>query len=316
MTQTVVYTLYKFTALENPQRLRLRLLSVMKANGVRGTLLLAPEGINGTICGVRAGVDAVLGWLGRQPGLDGIAPGESLADAAPFKRTRVKLKKEIVTMGVAGIDPGRSGVHVDPRAWNALIDEDDTLVVDVRNTYEVKIGSFEGALNPGTANFREFPAFADAHLTPHKHKKIAMYCTGGIRCEKSTAYLKQRGFERVFHLKGGILNYLEVVPEAESRWRGECFVFDDRVAVDHRLNKGAYDQCHACRSPISETDKRDARYIPGAACPHCHDRVSAAARARFVERQKQVDLAADRGAVHIGPRAMAGRTADRKVARR
>ena len=308
MTQTVVCALYKFTALDDLAQLRAGLLSVMHKNGVRGTLLLAREGVNGTISGGRAGIDAVLLWLGRQPGLAGIEPGESFTDTAPFKRTRVKLKKEIVTMGVAGIDPDRGGVRVDPTDWNALIDDDDVLVVDVRNVYEVKIGSFKDAVNPRTTNFREFPDFADRHLAAHKHKKIAMYCTGGIRCEKSTAYLKQRGFEQVFHLKGGILNYLATVPEAESRWRGECFVFDERVAVDRRLNRGGYEQCHACRSPISATDKRSDKYIPGVACPHCHARVSAADRARYRERQKQVDLAADRGTVHIGPLAMAGRT--------
>ena len=306
MANIVVCALYQFAVLDDPARLRAGLLAVLGANGVRGTLLVAREGVNGTICGSRDGVDAVLGWLGRQPGLDGIQASESYIDAAPFKRTRVKLKKEIVTLGVADLDPTRCGVHVDPQAWNALL-EDDVLVVDVRNEYEVKIGAFAGALNPHTTNFREFPAFADRHLAPYKHQKIAMYCTGGIRCEKSTAYLRQQGFEQVFHLKGGILKYLEAVPEAESRWRGACFVFDERVAVDHRLQKGAYDQCHACRSPISEADKASDQYIPGAACPHCHDRVSAAARAGFVERQKQVQLAAGRGTEHLGPRAMAGR---------
>ncbi len=307
MHQTVIYTLYKFTALNNPEQLQPGLLAVMKENGVRGTVLLAGEGINGTISGARGGVDAVLAWLGRQPGLGGIEPTESFAAAVPFKRAKVKLKQEIVTLGVAGIDPGQPGERVEPKDWNALIDDDDVLVVDVRNEYEVKIGSFAGALNPHTTNFREFPGFADQHLGAHKHKKIAMYCTGGIRCEKSTAYLKQRGFERVFHLQGGILKYLECVPEDESRWRGECFVFDDRVAVDHQLNKGGYDQCHACRSPISEADKRSAKYIPGAGCPHCHDRLSATDRARFLQRQKQVGLAAERGTVHIGPQAMSER---------
>lgn len=317
MTQTIVCALYKFTALDNPEALRPGLLAVMKDHGVRGTVLLAREGVNGTIVGARGGIDAVLSWLGRQPRLDGIEPGESFTDAAPFKRTKVKLKREIVTMGVAGLDPAQSGERVAPQDWNALIDDDDVLVVDVRNEYEIKIGAFAGALNPRTTNFREFPAFADAQLEPRTHKKIAMYCTGGIRCEKSTAYLKQRGFDRVFHLQGGILNYLERVPEAESRWRGECFVFDDRVAVDHQLRKGGYDQCHACRAPISEADKRSGQYMPGASCPHCHDRVSAADRARFLQRQKQMELAADRGADHMGPRAMAGRArVGHKAARR
>lgn len=310
MTQTVVCALYKFTALDNPQQLRQQLLPVMRAAGVCGTLLLAREGINGTIAGNRAGVDAVLAWLGARPGLDGIEPMESFTDTPPFKRTKVKLKKEIVTMGVAGLEPGQGGVRVEPGDWNALVDADDVLVVDTRNEYEVKIGSFRGALNPRTTNFREFPAFADRHLDARKHKKIAMYCTGGIRCEKSTAYLKRRGFAEVFHLKGGILKYLESVREAESRWRGECFVFDERVSVDHRLRKGGYDQCHACRAPISAADKRSDKYTPGAGCPHCHARVSATDRSRFLQREKQVGLAAGRGLVHIGPRAMAGPRSD------
>ena len=314
MPQIVVSALYKFTTLDAPEKLRPRLLSVMLANEVLGTLVLACEGINGTVCGARDGVDAVLAWLDGQPGLAGLEPKESFTDAMPFKRAKVKVKAEIVTLGVPGIAPGQeTGTHVEAKDWNALLDDDAVVVVDVRNEYEVKIGSFEGAVNPHTTNFREFPEFAERCLNPRKHKKIAMYCTGGVRCEKSTAYLRRRGFEQVFQLKGGILKYLETVPEGESRWRGACFVFDDRVAVDHQLKRGDYDQCHACRSPISEADMRSDQYIPGAACPHCHERVSAADRARFLQREKQVALAASRGAVHIGPEAMAGRdTAPRR----
>lgn len=308
MPKIVVCALYRFTALEQLERLRLRLLTVMSGNRVRGTLVLAPEGVNGTIAGSRAAVDAVLVWLSRVPGLEGIEPKESFTDTLPFKRTKVKIKNEIVTMGVADIDPTRaSGVHVDAREWNALLDDDDVLVVDVRNRYEIKIGTFDGALAPDTTNFREFPEFADKHLQPHKHKKIAMFCTGGVRCEKSSAYLQQRGFEHVFQLRGGILKYLESIPEAESRWHGECFVFDDRVAVDHHLNKGSYDQCHACRSPISADDKRSEQYVAGASCPHCHEHVSADDKQRFLQREKQVTLAARRGTIHIGPEAMTKR---------
>ena len=311
-TQAVVCALYRFAALDGLERLRLGLLSVMRGHGVRGTVVLASEGINGTLSGARGGVDAVLAWLDCQPGLGGIEGGESFTETVPFKRARVKIRREIVTLGVDGVDPRRAGVRVEPKDWNALIDADDVLVVDTRNAYEVKIGSFEGALNPHTTNFREFPDFAERHLDPRRHPKIAMYCTGGVRCEKSTAYLKQRGFEQVFHLKGGILKYLNDVPEAESRWRGECFVFDDRVTVDHRLKRGGYDQCHACRLPLSAADKRSDKYTPGASCPSCHDRLSDADKRRFLQREKQVALAAGRGAVHIGPEAMA----DRKGARR
>ena len=306
MNPTVICALYKFTVLYNLERLRRRVLAVMRENAVRGTLVLAEEGVNGTIAGRRAGVDAVLAWLRRQPGLEGIEAGESFADAPPFKRARVKIRREIVTLGVDGIKAGRAGVRVEPRDWNRLIDDDDVLLVDTRNDYEVAIGAFEGALNPHTTNFREFPAFAARHLSPNNRQKIAMYCTGGIRCEKSAAYLRQRGFEQVFHLKGGILNYLACVPEAESRWRGECFVFDDRVSVDHRLRRGAYDQCHACRRPLSAADKRSEQYAPGVSCPACYGRRTADDRRRFHQRQKQVALAAARGAVHLGPEAMAG----------
>lgn len=304
MKPIVVCALYQFTALEGLAALRLRLWSVMAKNDVRGTLLLAPEGVNGTICGARVGVDAVLSWLAQQPGLGGIQPKESVTDTPPFKRTKVKIKREIVTLGVADLDPSQAGIAVAPPDWNALLDDDEVLVVDTRNEYEVKIGSFDGAVNPHTTNFREFPEFADRHLDARKHPKIAMFCTGGIRCEKSTAYLKQKGFAQVFHLKGGILKYLEDVPPAESRWRGECFVFDERVTVDQQLNKGSYAQCHACRMPISAADQRSEKYIPGASCPHCYARVSAADRARFLEREKQVTLATSRGVAHIGPEAM------------
>ena len=301
----IVATLYKFTAIDNPPQLRAKLLAVLTANRVRGTILLAAEGINGTICGTRDGIDAVLAWLKRQSPQSmfaDITARESQTDTPPFKRMRVKLKKEIVTMGVADLDANCAGARLSPREWNALLDEDDVLVVDVRNEYEINIGAFAGAINPHTVNFREFPAFAEKNLAAHKDKKIAMYCTGGIRCEKSTAYLKSRGFAHVFHLSGGILNYLESTAAHESKWRGQCFVFDERVAVDENLNKGDYAQCHACRWPISQADMASEKYQRGVSCPHCYDRT--ADRARFAERQKQVELAAARDAVHLGPQAM------------
>ena len=269
--------------------------------GVKGTLLLAREGLNGTIAGTRQGIDMILSWLKKQPGLENLEYKESLSDEPPFRRSKVKLKKEIVTMGVDGIDPRYSvGTYVDPQDWNSLLDDPDVVLVDTRNDYEVSVGTFEGAINPNTLSFREFPDYVQKNLDVKKHKKVAMFCTGGIRCEKSTAYLKQQGFSEVFHLKGGILKYLEHVPKQESKWQGECFVFDDRVTVDHDLNPGSFDQCHACRIPISEKDKLSDHYVPGVSCPYCWNKTSDQDKARFSERQKQMKLAAERGEDHIG----------------
>ena len=300
MSHVVVCALYKFTRLNNYAALREPLLQLMKSHQVAGTLLLAHEGINGTIAGSREGIDALLKWLGNQPELGEIETKESLSDSLPFKRTKVKLKKEIVTMGVEDIDPRHIvGTYVDAEKWNELISDPDVMLVDTRNEYEVEVGTFDNAINPHTDTFREFPNFVDQHLDPKQHKKVAMFCTGGIRCEKSTAYLKQQGFEEVYHLKGGILKYLETVPESQSKWQGECFVFDDRVTVDHQLNPGSYDQCHACRLPITEQDKQHPQYQKGVSCPNCHDKISEADRARFREREKQIQLAKERGEAHL-----------------
>lgn len=297
----VVCALYHFVTLDDYETLQAPLLHVLQQQGVRGTLLLAHEGINGTIAGSREGIDAVLAWLARDSRLAGLDHKESYDDELPFHRSKVKLKKEIVTMGVAGIDPRRkAGTHVDPKDWNALISDPEVLLIDTRNAYEVEIGTFKGAVDPHTESFREFPAYAQAHLDPRKHRKIAMFCTGGIRCEKSTAYLKEQGFGEVYHLKGGILKYLEEVPPEESLWQGECFVFDNRVAVNHALEKGRYDQCHACRLPITEADKLGPAYEKGVSCPRCHDRLTLEQRRNLRERQRQVELAAARGEVHLG----------------
>ena len=225
---------------------------------------------------------------------------------------KVKLKKEIVTMGVEDIDPNKDvGTYVDAADWNALISDPDVILVDTRNHYEFEIGTFKGAIDPKTETFREFPAYAKANLDPQKHKKVAMFCTGGIRCEKSTAYMKQQGFDEVYHLKGGILKYLEDVPKEESLWEGECFVFDNRVAVNHALEKGSYDQCHACRFPITEEDKRSPMYQPGVSCPRCYESRSDKQISRFKERQKQMELARDRDESHIGAPPPARQTRDR-----
>ena len=298
----MVCALYKFVRLPEYRTFQAPVLETMLSYPIRGTLLLASEGINGTIAGDPADVVEFLGWLQGRPGLGEIDTKISWTDAAPFKRSRVKLKKEIVTMGVEGINPAQSaGTYVEPEDWNALVDDPEVLLVDTRNGYEIEVGQFENAVDPKTTTFREFPDFARTQLDPTRHKKVAMYCTGGIRCEKSTAFLRQIGFENVYHLKGGILNYLEKVPESDSRWRGECFVFDERVTVDHDLEKGSYDQCHACRRPISENDKDHAHYQQGVSCPHCYGERTDADRQRYAEREKQVALAEKSGRIHIGP---------------
>ena len=297
----VVAALYKFVRLHGFEQLQQPLLDLMHDNDVRGTLLLADEGINGTISGPRAGVDTVLGWLKQDERLAALEHKESFHDEHPFLRTKVKLKKEIVTMGVEGIDPTRTvGTYLSPEEWNTVISDPDTVLIDTRNDYEVEVGTFKGAINPETRTFREFPEYVKETLDPARHKKVAMFCTGGIRCEKSTAYLKEHGFEEVYHLKGGILKYLEEMPKEDSLWEGECFVFDERVTVDHDLNPGEFDQCHACRRPISDEDKRSEQFQLGVSCPKCYDESSPEQKQRFAERQKQIELARARGRQHRG----------------
>jgi len=299
-TQYVTCALYKFVALPNYGSIRHPLLKVMTDNQVYGTLLLAAEGINGTISGTRENIDSVLHWIGQQPGLENIDTKESFDDEIPFYRTKVKLKKEIVTMGVEGIDPRQVvGTYVKPEDWNDLISDPDVLVVDTRNDYEVQIGTFKNAIDPKTTSFREFPEWANNNIDRTSNKKIAMFCTGGIRCEKSTAYMKEQGFDQVYHLEGGILKYLEKVPKDQSLWQGECFVFDNRVAVDQDLKRGSYDQCHACRMPITEQEKNLDSYQEGLSCHHCYGILSEEQKQRFAQRQKQVQLAKARGEEHI-----------------
>jgi len=301
MSQIVVAALYKFVSLPDYQDLKDPLTEVCQAAGIKGTLLLASEGVNGTIAGTRAGIDQVLGYLKSDERLESLSHKESFHDEMPFYRMKVKLKKEIVTMGVEGIDPLQVvGTYVAPKDWNALIADPDVIVVDTRNDYEYELGSFEGALNPNTKSFREFPQYIADNMSPEKHKKVAMFCTGGIRCEKSTAYMKEQGFEEVYHLHGGILQYLEDVPSDESLWNGECYVFDNRVSVDHDLNPGTYDLCHGCREPIDEQDKASEKFLEGVSCPRCFDSQTADQRERFLERQKQMELARLRNQVHIG----------------
>jgi len=296
----VVAALYKFVSLPDYVALRDKLYQHMVLNKVKGTLLLAEEGINGTVCGTRDGIDALNRWLASDGRFEGLSYKESFADEPAFYRTKVKLKKEIVTMGVEGINPAHIvGTYVKGDAWNQLINDPETIVIDTRNDYEVAIGTFKNAINPNTTSFREFPEWAAQNLDNTKHKKVAMFCTGGIRCEKSTAYLKEQGFEEVYHLDGGILKYLEEVPEAESLWQGECFVFDQRVAVKHGLEQGSYDQCYACRMPLSPAEMQSPLYVKGLSCPHCHDKITEEQKASFRERQKQIELAKVRGEQHI-----------------
>lgn len=301
MSQTVIAALYKFVALPDFESLQPALLHKCKQLGLKGTLLLAHEGINGTVAGTQEAINGLLAHLRSDPRFAHLEYKESYENEQPFYRMKVKLKKEIVTMGVEDIDPNACvGRYVEPADWNELISAGDVTVIDTRNDYEYHIGTFANALNPGTQTFRELPAYVAKHLDPAKHKKVAMFCTGGIRCEKSTAYLKQQGFDEVFHLKGGILKYLQEVPEEQSLWRGECFVFDNRVAVDHNLDRGSYDQCHGCRHPITEQEKQSEQYLEGVACPRCFHRQTPDQRARFSERQKQVQLAKRRNQAHIG----------------
>jgi UPF0176 protein len=296
----VVAALYKFVSLPDYVALRDALYQHLVLNKVKGTLLLAEEGINGTICGTREGIDAVRQWLDADGRFGGLSYKESFADEPAFYRTKVKLKTEIVTMGVPGVNPQHIvGTYVKGDDWNRLIEDPDTILIDTRNDYEVAIGTFKNAVNPNTTSFREFPQWAADNLDKTKHKKVAMFCTGGIRCEKSTAYLKEQGFDEVYHLDGGILKYLEEMPEDNSLWQGECFVFDQRVAVKHGLEQGSYDQCYACRMPLSQADMQSDKYMKGMSCPHCHDQLSDEQKASFAERQKQIELAKQRGEQHI-----------------
>ena len=297
----VIAALYQFTRFDEPATLRGPLLDLCLARGVRGTLLLAREGINGTIAGTRAGIDAVLDHIRTLPGCAALEWKESSAPIEPFNRMKVRLKREIVTLGQPDVDPRAAvGRYVEPAAWNELISAPDVVVIDTRNDYEVAIGSFEGAVDPGTRSFREFPAWWEENRARFHNKRIAMFCTGGIRCEKSTNYLLGLGESEVFHLKGGILKYLEDVPAEESLWRGECFVFDARVSVGHGLRVGPHELCHACRQPILPDDRARPEYEHGVSCHLCIDQTTDEQKTRFRERQKQVDLAQSRGKRHIG----------------
>ena len=301
MSKFLTAALYKFVSLPDYKDLQQPMLDICLKHNIKGTILLALEGINGTIAGKTEDIHAVLDYLRQDARFSDLEHKESYADTHPFYRMKVKLKKEIVTMGVNGVDPNLVvGTYVKPEDWNAIISDPDVIVLDTRNDYETHIGTFKGAIDPKTSTFREFPKFVEQNLDKTKNKKVAMFCTGGIRCEKASSFMKQQGFEEVYHLQGGILKYLETVPKAESLWEGECFVFDQRVGVKHGLEVGEYDQCYACRMPLSPEEMQSDRYTPGISCPHCYDKTSEEKKAALTERQKQVILAKKRGENHIG----------------
>lgn len=301
MTQYLTAALYKFVSLPDYQALQAPILAACLQHRIKGTLLLASEGINGTIAGAPEDIKAILAYLRLDPRLSDLEHKESYADTHPFYRMKVKLKKEIVTMGIAGINPNNVvGTYVKPEDWNALISDPDVVVLDTRNDYEVSIGTFKGAVDPKTTTFREFPNYVEQHLDITKHKKVAMFCTGGIRCEKASSYMKQQGFEEVYHLQGGILKYLETVPKEQSLWQGECFVFDERVSVGHGLKVGPYELCRSCRHPVGDIERASPHYQKGVSCPRCHESRTPAEKAAMAERQRQVELARARGQAHVG----------------
>jgi UPF0176 protein len=294
-----VAALYRFTHFDDPHTIRGQIAARCEALGVRGTLLLATEGVNGTIAGDPDAIDAILADLRALPGCEDMDTKRSTAAAMPFHRLKVRVKREIVTMGEA-VDPAHAGSYVAPADWNALVADPDTVVIDTRNAYEVAVGTFPGAVDPGTAGFADFPAWFRAHREELAGKRVAMFCTGGIRCEKATALLRQEGVEDVRHLHGGILRYLEEVPAADSLWAGECFVFDERVAVGQGLAPGTHVLCRACRMPVSPGDRERIEYVEGVSCPRCFSSRDEAQRAAYAERHRQQALADARGVAHVG----------------
>ncbi|WP_185803756.1 rhodanese-related sulfurtransferase [Pontivivens nitratireducens] len=295
-----IAALYRFARIEHPELLRDRLDDTLSKLNIRGILLVASEGINGTLAGSEAAIDAAIAHLRAIPGCEGVQPKYSFSDVQPFRRLRVRLKQEIVTLGAGEVDPNAAvGRYVAPQDWNDLIADPDVVLIDTRNDYEVAVGSFEGALDPGTRSFGEFPEWWRRNAAQFEGKKVAMFCTGGIRCEKSTSWLIGQGVEEVYHLQGGILKYLEDMPEEQSTWQGECFVFDERVTVGHGLKPGPHVLCAGCRRPLAPDDLTRNGYERGVSCHHCIDERTPEDRARFRERQRQIDLAAARGEAHL-----------------
>ncbi len=309
MSRFLTAALYKFVELPDIVRLRCALLAVCEENQVKGTLLLAHEGINGSIAGTPDAVSRVLDWLRAQPLLEDLEHKQSWATKLPFLRMKVHLKAEIVSMHVEGLNPARmAGKYVEAQDWNALISEPDVVLIDARNNYEVAIGTFSGAVDPKTRSFSELPAWIRQEMQPGRalarvegrNPRVAMFCTGGVRCEKSTAFLRSQGFDEVYHLRGGILKYLETVAHDQSLWQGHCFVFDERVAVGNGLEEGPYELCRSCRRPIGENEKALPTYQPGVACQYCFDARTDAQKRGYAERQRQVKLARERDQLHVG----------------
>jgi len=302
-----VAALYKFSRIIDPLKFHNEIRIKLKDLCIYGTILVGKEGINGTISSAtKENLYSAINFIKQNKGFDDLDIKYSSSRKNPFVRLKVKLKKEIVTIGDESVDPTMVvGEYVDPADWNELIEHKDTIVIDTRNDYEYSIGTFEGSLNPKTTKFREFPKWINKKKFTSEeksNKNIAMFCTGGIRCEKASSFMKKEGFKNVYHLKGGILKYFELIPEENSKWEGECFVFDDRVSIKHDLSEGTYDMCHGCRMPITNIDKNSKKYIRGVACPKCFDKTSEEQKSRYMSRQKQVDLAKKRNQKHIGPK--------------
>ena len=301
MSEILIVALYKFVELKDLSAIRKRLLEKCKSLEIKGTFILASEGINGTVAGKKENIESIIDYLKSDKNFTDIECKYSYDNKIPFYRMKVKIKDELIPIGQDGVDPRKMvGTYVNPSSWNELVEDPETLLIDVRNEYEVEVGTFRGAINPKTENFREFPDFVRKNLDPKIHKKVAMFCTGGIRCEKASAFMLREGFSDVYHLKGGILKYLEEVPNAQSTWEGECFVFDNRTSVDHDLENGVYDLCHNCRYPVSPEDMKSDYYEKGVSCPKCHNRITESRRRSLEERNKQIRLARSRNQQHLG----------------
>ena len=301
MKQVIILSLYKFVEIKDTELLKERLLQKCKPLGIKGTFIISTEGINGTIAGSKASIDSIIEFLKNDRRFNDVECKYSYDYKIPFYRMKVKIKDELIPIGIKDLDPREKvGTYVKPADWNKLVEDLETLLIDVRNEYEIEIGTFRGALNPETESFREFPEFVRKNLDPEKHKKVALFCTGGIRCEKASSFMLGEGFSNVYHLKGGILRYLEEVPNEESTWEGECFVFDNRASVDHDLENGVYDLCHNCRYPVSPEDMKSKYYEKGISCPRCFNKITGNRRRSLEERNKQIGLAKQKNQQHLG----------------